>query len=177
MLGQAQHLLLGYPRPCLHWAGGPTPASNQPQFWLPKAHTAPSCPRQSCTLKVLPRRAPAVGTLRGTSFTSKPVTTPDTHRLANTVTPQNEHYQGPTPLPSWPGDMVTPQTAEGKISKPVGRDSPERKLHSRSALRIGEKQLQDSERKASGQAGSKDSHPKQCRPYLPRGAPSCTLAE
>lgn len=113
MLGQAQHLLLGSPRPCRHWAG----ASHQPPTSLSSGYQRP---RQSCKPKVLPCRAPAVGTQKGTSFTSKPVTTPDTHRLANTVTPQNEHYLGPGPLPSWPGDMVTRQTAEGRVSKPVG---------------------------------------------------------
>lgn len=125
MLGQAQHLLLGSPWPCLHWAGGPILAS----LLVTKGPHSTELPQTVLHTQVLPCRVPAVGTQKGTSFTSKPVTTPR-HTSARQHCPTPERaLLGTSSSPKLARRHGDLQTAEGRVSKPAGRDSREGTSH------------------------------------------------
>lgn len=80
----------------LDW--GPTPASNQPQFWLPKARPAQGCPDSPAHPGSL-LAGSTVGVQRNTSLTPTPQ---NTHEDQPTLShPRTSITLGPAPLPSW----------------------------------------------------------------------------
>lgn len=84
--GQLPQALGGSTMSPLGW--GPTPASNQPQFWSPKARPAQSCPDSPAHPGSL-LAGSTVGVQRNIPHTHTPE---HTRGPTNTVTPQNKHH-------------------------------------------------------------------------------------
>lgn len=180
MLGQAQHLLLGSPWPCLHWAGGPILAS----LLVTKGPHSTELPQTVLHTQVLPCRVPAVGTQKGTSFTSKPVTTPR-HTSARQHCPTPERaLLGTSSSPKLARRHGDPQTAEGRSPSQLD-ETPGRELHilgysqdlGKAALRLPKKSFRTGRIQRGAASRCPGFPPQAMSPLFAQGAPSCTLAE